>query len=189
MENYLRKHALSKKLMKLTLGQLVMLLILTGVSFAGISNAQDILDKQLTLDIKDRPLKDVLRKIETRLAVKFAYSSDAIRSIDRISISAEDEKLSDVLDKLSKLGQINYEVVAKQIILSQYFAVNEVGAALLKLEVLQEQISGTVTSETGEPIPGVNILQKGTTNGTTTKLLCPLNPLVTLSTGLTSIIP
>ena len=29
-------------------------------------------------------------------------------------------------------------------------------------------ISGTVTSDNGEPLPGVNIIQKGTTNGTTT---------------------
>src|SRR3989337_3199096 len=29
-------------------------------------------------------------------------------------------------------------------------------------------VSGRVTDETGQPLPGVNILEKGTTNGTTT---------------------
>ncbi len=37
------------------------------------------------------------------------------------------------------------------------------GAALA-----QQQISGTVTNETGEALPGVNVVEKGTTRGTTT---------------------
>jgi TonB-linked SusC/RagA family outer membrane protein len=38
-----------------------------------------------------------------------------------------------------------------------------------KLTTLQQQeISGRVTDETGQPIPGINIVEKGTTNGTTT---------------------
>jgi len=32
----------------------------------------------------------------------------------------------------------------------------------------QQRISGTVTDETGQSVPGVSILEKGTTNGTTT---------------------
>ncbi|UCS95919.1 TonB-dependent receptor [Echinicola marina] len=37
-------------------------------------------------------------------------------------------------------------------------------------EIKAKQISGTVTDESGEPLPGVSILEKGTTNGTVTDL-------------------
>ncbi|WP_222439193.1 SusC/RagA family TonB-linked outer membrane protein [Echinicola salinicaeni] len=37
-------------------------------------------------------------------------------------------------------------------------------------EIKAKQISGTVTDESGEPLPGVSILEKGTTNGTITDL-------------------
>src|SRR5687768_4988449 len=38
----------------------------------------------------------------------------------------------------------------------------------LVADPLQFTVSGKVTNEDGEPLPGVNVLEKGTTNGTTT---------------------
>ena len=52
--------------------------------------------------------------------------------------------------------------------------------ALLFLCLLQthvfaqgRQISGTVTDENGQPLPGVSIMVKGTTEGTITDLIAP----------------
>ncbi|UWX56051.1 carboxypeptidase-like regulatory domain-containing protein [Maribacter litopenaei] len=35
-------------------------------------------------------------------------------------------------------------------------------------ETLQSTVTGTVTDETGTPLPGANVVEKGTTNGTQT---------------------
>ena len=66
-------------------------------------------------------------------------------------------------------GMIYRVLVAVLIILSFGYAVN---ASPVTMSVLQDNnITGTVTdAKTGEPIPGVNIVEKGTTNGTITNL-------------------
>ena len=42
------------------------------------------------------------------------------------------------------------------------------GSTTLLYTQQQQQVQGVITSETGEPMPGVNVLEKGTTNGTST---------------------
>ncbi|MCH7411062.1 TonB-dependent receptor [Belliella sp. DSM 111904] len=42
--------------------------------------------------------------------------------------------------------------------------------AIIHSAIAQQNVSGTVTDEDGEPIPGVNVIEKGTTNGTVTDI-------------------
>lgn len=170
MENDLLKHALFLKIMKSTLSQLIILLVITGVSMAASSNAQEILDKEVTLDIRDRNLKEVLREIESKVEVKFAYSKGAIQSADGISIKVVNEKLSEVLDKLLSPRHIRYEVIGDQIILNQEpgeksDAGNE--QSLSRYDV-DEIVVGKVSDESGVTVPGVNVILKGSTIGTVT---------------------
>ncbi|WP_373516526.1 SusC/RagA family TonB-linked outer membrane protein [Pricia sp.] len=44
----------------------------------------------------------------------------------------------------------------------------KINDSFLNLVYIQQSISGTVTDETGAPLPGATVLVKGTTNGTTT---------------------
>jgi TonB-linked SusC/RagA family outer membrane protein len=171
MKRELQRHVLIKEIMKLTLSQLIILLIMTGISFAGSSSAQELLDEKLTLDVRNEPLKEILKKIESKVPVKFAYSKEAIGSMEGVSINAYNEKLSDVLDKLFKPRGIRYQVIGEQIILTHYL--NEDKAqiedeAFNRAENLQSVVTGKVSTETGESIPGVNILLKGTSIGTVT---------------------
>lgn len=171
MKKELQKHVLIKEIMKLTFSQLLILLIMTGISFAGSGRAQEILDEKLTLNIRNQPLKEILKKIEREVPVKFAYSRDAISSVEGLSISARNEKLSDVLDRLFKPHKIIYQVIGDQIILSLHREGGNKPAreeASLGIQSDQSVVNGRVSTETGESIPGVNILLKGTSVGTVT---------------------
>lgn len=168
MENHLQKHALLIKIMKLTISQLFIVCLVAGVSFARVSNAQEVLDKHLTLHIEHQSLKDILREIESNTGVRFAYNKEAIESLELISINARDEKLGVVLDKLLSPLEIQYHVIGKQIVLSKPASVKSKEEALLEYENIEEIISGSVTSADGESVPGVNVILKGTTIGTVT---------------------
>jgi hypothetical protein len=130
--------------MKLTLSRLVAFLLLTGVSFAAKSSTQEILDKPVTLHVKNQSLKEILRRIETIVQVKFAYTRGAIISVNRISISADEERLSEGLDKLSKPDNLNYQVVGRQIIVCQNISLNKTDA-LQSAEPIGEMILGKLT--------------------------------------------
>src|SRR5690606_22605718 len=117
MENDLQTHALFKIIVKITITQTLILLILTGVSFARVGNAQEILGKQISISLSDKSLKEILENIERTADVKFAYSKQSVSSQLGISINANNEKLSAVLDKLLKPMHLEYEVIGNQIVL------------------------------------------------------------------------
>lgn len=168
MKNELQKPSLLNKIMKTTVSQIIILLIFTGISFAGISNAQEVLEQQLSVNFKNRPLKKILREIEDLAEIKFAYSVEAIGPDQRISLVAKDERLRDVLDSLFKPRQINYQVIGKQIILQQQNS--EKNQSIIYQQGVLISISGKVTSENGEVLPGVTVLVKGTSIGSVTDL-------------------
>ncbi|CAN5524119.1 SusC/RagA family TonB-linked outer membrane protein [soil metagenome] len=158
-----------KKIVNLTLSQLLLLFILAGVTFADVNKEQEILNQHLSLEIKDKSLKEVLGNIESKTNVKFSYSKYAVQSYDRVSISAQNEKLGKVLDKLLKTRQINYEVIGKQIVLNQFFSL-KIEESILNHKTIQNVVSGRVTSDINESIPGVNVVLQGTTTGTITDI-------------------
>jgi TonB-linked SusC/RagA family outer membrane protein len=170
MKNKLLNHSLFKTIMNFTLIQLLLLAMMTGVSIAGPSSSDDleILEQKLTVNVKNQPLKNVLSTIEDLTEARFAYSVEAIGLDEKISIIARNEKLATVLAKLFEPRQIVYQVVGVQIILNQESEKKELGQ--IKPEEVRVAISGKVTSENGESLPGVTVLVKGTLNGSVTDL-------------------
>ncbi len=112
----------------------------------------------LNLDMKDVPMQAVLKAIEGQSEFFFLYSSKMIDVDQKVDIEVYEENISGVLDKLLVNTEIKYTVKDRQILL-----VNKEAEATLGLQ--QNQISGKVTDETGNPLPGVNITVEGTTIG------------------------
>ena len=115
------------------------------------------------LDVKMRnvSLKEVLNYIEKETEYSFLYNSSNIDIARVVSVSANDETIEKVLEQILKGSMTKYKIIDKQIVL---LSSNEKG--LVKQQV--ESISGTVTDENGEPLPGVSVIVKGTTVGITT---------------------
>lgn len=160
-------------LMKISLIQVFIAVIFAGVSLAHGLSAQDLLNKKVTLRIDNKDIKSILRNIENAADVKFTYRPKLISIDQRISINANNEKLSEVLEKLLKPLNISWEIIGDQIILKKNFSENSslIGPVstqtLLELAVAEQSVSGTITDEKGESLPGVNVLIKGTQRGTT----------------------
>ena len=79
-----------------------------------------------------------------------------------MSVRSKSGKITDILDDIFKGTDISYTVIDKQIILSKSNKVNQTAKAI--------QIKGTVKDALGEPLIGVSVLVKGTSNGTVTDL-------------------
>ena len=167
MKNGLQIDALIARLMRIARLQLILSFLFAGTSIAGSGSEQEILDEQVTLDVKNQSLKNILKRIEESVEVKFAYSKDAIDSFEKVSIKAQEERLGEVLDRLLKPRKITYVVIGKQVILNYSSSLIE-GVMPANPEVVAEIITGKVTAGSGEAIPGVNVLLKGTTVGIVT---------------------
>jgi len=154
-------------IMKITFGQLLILLILTGVSYAKNGNAQTVLNRVITISSDNYSLEKTLREIEKEAKVKFIYSKNIIGTNDKISLNAVSERLGNVLDKLLLPNGIAYEVIDNRIVLNKLLMrkVSDAGKRTITNDVAQDvqiKVTGKVTDDTGESLPGVIIAVKGT---------------------------
>src|SRR5690625_2833874 len=146
----------------------VMLITVFGGLF-GVTKATDAQDLDLTevivsLELDKVPLKKVLDDIEEQTDLTFAFSYNAINPDRKVSIEAQERSVEKVLTHLFKKRWVSWGLSGKTILLKKWPELKE-----RQSKQIQEQVGGQVTdAETGETLPGVNILVKGTTIGSST---------------------
>ncbi|WP_448959883.1 SusC/RagA family TonB-linked outer membrane protein [Larkinella arboricola] len=161
--------------MKISLPNFCLILLFTSASYAFEVEAQDILNRSISIKADNTPLKTVLNKLEHLADVKFVYSPNTIRSNRKVTIDMTSRKLSEILHTLLSPLNLTYKVIGGQILLSSpqlgdppVPAAETDNAPSLKAERQDRSLSGRVTDEKGEALPGVSIVIKGTQKGTVT---------------------
>ncbi len=119
---------------------------------------------KLSLSLEDVSINTVLKQIEDQSEFRFFYSED-IDTEKKVSIDIRRTGIQEILEEILTDTPISYKIVGRQVALY-----NETGNEV-ELPALQtKQIKGTITNNSGEPIPGVTVLIKGTSAGTITDL-------------------
>jgi len=116
----------------------------------------------ISVDMNDVPLDEAIRQIGQQAGVTFNYNSKLLSSRENVSYQGNQVSLDKVLESVLS-PEIEYIAVRNIIILRKN--------ASYKEEVLQETVTGQVIdADTGEALPGVNILLQGTSTGTATNV-------------------
>ncbi|GAA4446520.1 TonB-dependent receptor [Ravibacter arvi] len=141
------------------------------MSLATPAVSQGLLTKKLSLDVKNTEARKVLQLIEAQTEAKFAYRPKLLSGSQKMSLHLVDRSLGEVLDILTRNLKLQYNVLGDQIILSPAPVPQSQPSAILRFPTVPESagerlVKGKVTDEKGEALPGVNILLKGTQNGT-----------------------
>lgn len=158
-------------IMKIATAQTFMAMVLASVVYAHDLSGQGILDKIVTLHTEAVPLKDVLIEIEHAAGVKFTYSPSVIAEDTQVSVDAREQRLEMLLRELLKPLGISYKVISDRISLYKASVTTrylDPVAPLTASDRVAFAVSGTVVDENGATLPGVNVIEKNTTNGTTT---------------------
>ena len=112
----------------------------------------------LTLNLENANLKEVFQKIEGQSDFSFFYKDEIIDQERQYNVNLNDANIHDVLNRVLGSQGLTYKVNGKVVVI------------LPQATDLQQQVTvqGTVVNEREEPIPGVTIQIKGTTQGTIT---------------------
>ncbi|WP_184177550.1 TonB-dependent receptor [Rhabdobacter roseus] len=157
--------------MKNSLVQLMIMAVFAGLGYAHNGRAQELLNQRVTVQVQNQKIEMALDLIAKQTGTRFMYSPELIKAQRKISYEAQNKKLETVLDELLKPIQIGYEVSGSQILLKrlapQSSLLRRVEDEIHNLH-LDLRVSGTVTDETGNGLPGVSVVLKGTQRGTTT---------------------
>ncbi|RXG11985.1 iron complex outermembrane receptor protein [Leeuwenhoekiella aestuarii] len=137
-------------------------LVLTFFALFQLSANTVLSQDKIEFDVKEVQLQKVLDEIESQSDYSFFYNVNEIDVARKISYSAKKENIENVLKNLSDIAHFNFVFNGKQIVLTkkEQFSSNPVS--------MQSVVNGVVKDDGGYPLPGANILVKGTTIGATT---------------------
>ena len=155
-------------LMRITLFHIILTSFSIAFANAVDTMGQEILNRKVTIDIESEEFHKALLLIGEQTKVKFAYSPELIEGQKKVTLHLKEAKLAEVL--LALLGpDINYKVVGKRIVLRPVlYSTEEDVDAIVAEGPAEISVSGTIADQNGAAMPGVSILVKGTSNGTTT---------------------
>ncbi|WP_177192303.1 TonB-dependent receptor [Chitinophaga arvensicola] len=137
---------------------LSVLLIITCMQAYGSigANAQ-----QVTFAGKNIPMKTVFEKIRMQTGVEFVWDKNIIGEANPVTVEFKNTPLKEALDLCFKGQRLRYSFIDNVIVVTR--SAEPPAAAADKAPV-----SGRVFSEEKKPLEGVNVVIKGTTQGTST---------------------
>ena len=147
----------NRKILRVMRWNIVLILVcVLQVAAIGVS-AQE----KVSLNLKDVSAEQVFREIKRQTKYDFVYNEEQCRDLGKMSVNVKDEPVGKVLDKLLLDRGFSWDLLEGGIILIKVQSKSS--------DKRQEfKITGKVTDQSGEVLPGVAILIKGTTIGVAT---------------------
>lgn len=126
----------------------------------------EVYSQNSRLSLKERQVKlrDAFKQIEIQTDFLFLYNADDISDDLKVDIRAKDQPIEEVLDELLKDTGLGYSIRERHIVIRPK-EVKKPGALSSAQGI---RITGTVSDNHGELLPGVNVLIRGTSLGTAT---------------------
>lgn len=122
-------------------------------------------DKNITLDVKNETVENVLEILAQQTGLKFFYDQNLVSSSPRVSMHVKNATLQSVLNEISLQTQLNFNRDNNTITVGKKQVTN-ISQIMATSNVLT--VKGRVVDVSGEAVIGANVLVKGMTNGVIT---------------------
>lgn len=159
---------------KQTLKYFLLLLLAMQVVLAEPSSSQSMEDYKVSLRATNQRLVQVLAELEKQTDFVFAYNQEVAKDRSRITLTLSSD-LKSILKKITEQVDYDFKRVNENIYVVKS-EVSDMNPPVIEVEeeVTFERreidISGKVTDERGEPIPGATVVVEGTNIGTVTDI-------------------
>ena len=117
-------------------------------------------DKVATID-------EIFKMISDQTDYKFIYQVDLFKNLPKVQLKKGTIEANTLLQQSVSNVDVLFEITKNNNIVIKKRE-TETFSSTIKKPIQNFQITGTVKDENGQPLPGVNILAKGTSNGTQT---------------------
>lgn len=135
----------------------------------GKAQIKSIYEIHVSLTDKSASLEGFIEEVESQTDFKFTFDDARVKLKSKIGLHAKEGILANILEEVSKKNELRFQRINRNIHISR-LAPNEKYMVKEVLAPAQTRtITGQVTSsENDEGLPGVNVIIKGTTQGTVT---------------------
>ena len=160
MFNLKKNLFLEGKMQSLCSGKYLRTLVFLGLSAAPFQ----WVSAQFNLSLTNPNLGSVIKEIQAQSDYQFFYD-DKLASVQLESLNVTDSSLQEVLSKALSGKNISYKIDDKVVYLSMDNSTVKKSPAQ---SAAKKTVTGRIVDATGEPLIGVTIMEKGTTNGSIT---------------------
>ncbi len=151
---------------------LVIQLIISGILLASDSKAQldnkSIENINVSIRVDKTPLKEVLKRIEENTGFTFTYNGNAINEKQQITVSIRNGSLADLLREISRETHLKFRRINDYIHIAVKDEVDSPLEEQYNASQAQTIHGKVISSEDQSGLPGVNVIVKGTSQGTVT---------------------
>lgn len=133
-------------------------LVLILISSFQLSAAVYSQDNRLTLKMEDASLEQVIWEIQKQTDFVFMYGTRDITKVTNLTVDMTDKTVNEILDQCLRHSGLVYTISGNAVIIKR--------ADDDKKEMTV--IKGVVKDKNGDPLPGVTIIEKGTSIGVAT---------------------
>lgn len=136
-------------------------LILLLNAFQLLATGSYAQNKTLSMEFRNASVKEVIHAIENQSEFYFLYNSELVDVTRLIDIKQENGTINEILSKIFDGSDVEYIINDRYIILTP-------AGGNKRIFYQQDSVTGKVTDSSGQPLPGVTVVVKGTFNGTVT---------------------
>lgn len=128
--------------------------------------------KDIIIDIKavDKPVEDVFLDIEKKTGLSFFYDEKLVNKQKTVTVNKRSVSVAETLLEISRQANLRFKQINGVINVT---TIPGKARELNRLEIIiqTQTVTGRIISgDANEPLPGVNVVEKGTTNGTVTDI-------------------
>lgn len=114
--------------------------------------------QRVTLNLKDCSAKDLFYEIQRQTDLYFVYNLRNFENVGTFNVQAENEEVDKVLERVFQDANVEFLFEDNTVIIRP----------MTKQQVEQRKVTGVVKDAKGNALPGVAVVIKGTTMGTST---------------------
>ncbi|WP_333821061.1 TonB-dependent receptor [Ohtaekwangia sp.] len=145
---------------------LTILCIFSGLAMAHEGNAQRMSDVFISLDLNGASITESFGMIEAKTSFHFSYDKALEQNDVTLTLTFQKASVEQILNTIASRTGLRFKQEENTILVNARNMKSDAGAVN---ETVQMIIHGKIVdASTQEPLPGVNILVKGTTRGTST---------------------
>jgi len=159
---------------KFTLFGIIVQMLCLQLVLAVEINAQQvksIKETSLKIDLYEATIQEVFDQIESATNFNFNYHKADLNHNLKINYKSKKKTVADLLLHISRQSGLKFKQVNNIINVNMISDLNSKETIELEVIIQTRTVTGKVTSfEDDEGIPGVNVVEKGTSNGTVTNI-------------------
>ena len=137
---------------------------------ASPSLSQSIEKVKVSIEVKNVPLEEVFSAIESQTDYVFVYNNEVRTTNTRISLKMAETTVADVLRWIANKENLKFQQINDNITVAKVQSGGADGMVIEPLPVPDITIMGNVKDDNQQPLPGVNVMVKGTAIGVVTDI-------------------